>query len=88
MISLDNYTYYIDYKLAKEQVGAYLDAELRLFQVVQGGKIIRELEIQGLVGHPMAFNDYVKHMLAEARTSTRRNNRDSPTKPHLIPPCT
>jgi hypothetical protein len=32
-------------------------------------KIISELEIQGLVGNPRAFQDYLKRMLEEAKTA-------------------
>jgi transposase InsO family protein len=68
VIGLGNHSYYIDYKLARERVGAYLNADLRVFQVVHKGQIVREREIKGLVGHQMNFGDYVKHMVLEART--------------------
>ncbi len=51
-------------KMARFQ-GVLLDADKRIFQVLHRSTIIRELEIQGLIGgQPMAFQDYVTRMAA------------------------
>lgn len=68
IISIGRHNYYVGYQHAKEDVGALLDADNCVFHVVHKGQVIRELEIQGLVGAPMPFQDYLRYMLAEART--------------------
>jgi transposase InsO family protein len=70
-IQVGNHTYYIDYKLAGETVGVYLDAELRVFRILHEGKVIQQPEIQGLVGHELPFQAFLERMLEEARTTTR-----------------
>jgi hypothetical protein len=67
-IQVGNHTYYIDYKLAGESVGVYLDAELRIFRILHEGKMIKQHEIQGLVGHELPFQAFLTQMLEEART--------------------
>jgi hypothetical protein len=68
MISVGNRDYYVDYRLAGERVGVLLDAELRVFRILHKGSIVRELEIQDLIGKSMSFQAYLKHMLEQART--------------------
>lgn len=70
-ISVGKHEYYIDYTYPGEVVGVLLDADQRVFRILNRGKVLRQVEIQGLVGAPMAFQDYLKQMLAEARTSDR-----------------
>lgn len=67
-ISIGRHRYYLDYKLAGETVGAMLNQRIRAFQMLHKGQILRECEIQGLVGETMDFQSYLKHMLVEART--------------------
>lgn len=67
-VKIGKHTYYVDYHLAKETVGFHLDAKQAVFNVLNKGKILRQHEVQGLVKHPMSFQDYVRHMLEEART--------------------
>jgi hypothetical protein len=71
-ISVGTYTYYVDYKLAGTPVAVLLNAQGRVFHILHRSAVICEKEIQGLVGHVMALQDYLKHMLAEARTLDRR----------------
>jgi hypothetical protein len=40
-----------------------------MLQMLHTVKVIRELEIQGLVEQPRAFQDYLKRMLEEAITA-------------------
>lgn len=67
-IAVGNHGYYVDYKLARAKVAVLLDAKRRVFQVMHGGRVVCEKEIQGLVGKPIALQDYIKLMAAEART--------------------
>jgi hypothetical protein len=68
-ISLGTYNYYVGYHYVGQPVGVVLDAEQRVFNIVHQGQVIRQLEIQGLVGHVLPFNDYLKRILIEARTA-------------------
>lgn len=68
-VQVGKHTYYVDYRLAKETIGFHLDAKQAVFNVLHKGKIIRQHEVQGLVMHPMSFQDYVRHILEEARTN-------------------
>lgn len=61
--------YYVGYGYAGEQVGVLLDAHARVFVILFGAVRLGEYEIQGLVGQPMSFQAYLKHMLGEARTT-------------------
>lgn len=67
-ISVGRHRYYVGYKLAKEVIGVRLDAKGRIFEVLHQGKIMKELEIQGLHTAPMTFQNYLKQMLLEAQT--------------------
>jgi hypothetical protein len=67
-LSVGQYEDYVGYTYAQQRVGVLLDAQRRVFQVFQAGKVVRELEIQGLVGQPVAFQDYLKQMLVEVHT--------------------
>jgi len=67
-ISVGNHSYYVDYRLAGETIGVNLDAQRRVFNFLSGAKVIRQVEIQGLIGHKLLFGDYLKQMLVEART--------------------
>ncbi len=68
MISVGTHMYYIGYTHVGQRVGVLLNAEQRVFDILHQGSVLRQVEIQGLVGHEMVFTDYLKHMLAEART--------------------
>lgn len=67
-ISVGNHDYYVGHAHAGERVGVLLDAEPRVFRVLQRGIMLRELEIQDLIGTSMTFQDYLQRMLEETRT--------------------
>lgn len=60
--------YYVDYKYAGKAVGVLLDAKLRILRVLHKGNVLREVDIEGLIGKTMPFQDYLTYMLQEART--------------------
>jgi transposase InsO family protein len=68
-ISVGKHDYYVGYPYAGQRVGVVLDAKLRVFRITQGSTVIGEKEIQGLLRHPMPFQEYLKHMLKEAQTA-------------------
>ncbi|MBK8023033.1 MAG: hypothetical protein IPK19_16815 [Chloroflexi bacterium] len=72
MISLGRHDYYVGYAHAGTRVGVLLDAERKVFTVLQRGTVLCEKEIQGLVGHSLAFQPYLQHMLEQARTTEER----------------
>lgn len=67
-ISVGNHDYYIGYALQGEKVGVLLDAPACQFVVLHQNAVVRRLDMQGLVGHPLPFDSYLRLMLAEART--------------------
>lgn len=68
-IAVGRQDYYVGYAQAGMRVGVLLDAEHKVFRILQGSAVMMEKEIQGLVGHTLSFQDYLKHMLVEARTT-------------------
>lgn len=67
-IVIGNQDYYVNYALRGEKVGVLLDAPGRQFAILHKRLVVRRVDIQGMVGHPMPFGDYLRLMLAEART--------------------
>jgi hypothetical protein len=45
-----------------------LDAERKVFSILQRSTVLAEKEIQGLVGRVLPFETYLHQMLVEART--------------------
>lgn len=62
--------YYVDYKYAGKAAGVLLDANLHILRVLHKGSVLRELDIEGLVGEIMPFQDYLTYMLEQARTTS------------------
>ena len=62
------HSYYLDYWLAGQSVGFQLDAKLAVFNVFHKGNFVKQADVQGLLGHTMPFQDFVRHMLQQART--------------------
>lgn len=71
MISVGNHDYYVGYAHAGTPVGVLLDASKCVFHILHRSTVLGEKEIQGLVGRSMAFQAYLKHMVAAAQTSDR-----------------
>jgi integrase-like protein len=67
-ISVGHHNYDVGYTYAGQPVGVLLDAEHYAFHVLHKGKVVRQLEIQGLIGRVLYFEDYLRQMLEEART--------------------
>lgn len=71
--TVGKHDYYVGYTHARKQVGVLLDAQTCVFQVLLQGRVIGEKEIEGVVGHEMSFQDYLKHMLVEAQTTDQHS---------------
>ena len=67
-ISVGNHDYYVGYMYAGQAVGVLLDAERHAFNILHKSTVVRQVEIQGLIGRVLPFEDYLGHMLTEART--------------------
>jgi hypothetical protein len=53
---------------AGQPVGVFLDAQHHAFNILHKSTVVRQFEIQGLVGHVLGFDNYLRQMLEEART--------------------
>ena len=67
-ISVGNQDYYIGYQYAGQPVGVVLNAEYHVFNILQQGTTLRQLEIKSLMGRTFPFEEYLRLMLADART--------------------
>lgn len=74
IVSVDRHTYYVGTAYAGTLVAFQLDAQRRQFLVLYRGQVIKEFEIQGLYGQPMAFTGYLNGMLEEARSIDRQQH--------------
>ena len=72
MLAVGRHNYYVGYAHAGARVSVILDAKGCVFRIVYRGTVICEKEIQGLVGRPLPFQDYLTRMLLEARTTDPR----------------
>jgi integrase-like protein len=70
-VVVDNYSYYIGQAYARQPVALHLNAVEQVFKVTHVGKVVKQLPLQGLHHHIMAFQDYLKLMLEEARSIER-----------------
>ncbi len=78
MVSIDRHTYYVGTAYAGEPIIFQLDAHLRQFMAIQRSQVIKQFDIQGLYGEPIAFGQYLKLMLEEARSIDRQPALKSP----------
>jgi hypothetical protein len=69
-ITVDEVAYYIGAPLTGQTVALRVDATQRTFVVEHRDHPLKELSIAGLHGAPLAWEDYLAHMRAEARTAT------------------
>lgn len=88
MISIDLKRYYVSAKLVGQQVVVRLERELRQLRVFHEQHEIKTLPIRGLVGHQLAFESFLTHMLRQARAQARLRSlqeRRYRTSPHAAP---
>lgn len=71
-VGVGRHDYYVGYHHTGQRIGVQLDAQRKVFRFLQGSTCLLEKEIQGLVGHPLAFQAYLEMLLAEARTTNTR----------------
>jgi len=71
MISIDLKRYYISARLVGQHVVVHLDARARCMQVLHEQQEIKSLPLRGIVGHPLSFEQFLTHMLHQARAQHR-----------------
>lgn len=57
VISVGTHAYSIGYAHAGKALGVFLDAEQQVFNILHQGAVIQSLEIRGLIGREMSFED-------------------------------
>ena len=87
MISIDLKRYYVSSQLVGHRVEVRLDAATRSVQVLHEAHPVKTLPIRGLVGTLLSFEQFLAHMLHQARAQRRlrslqqRRYRTAPTPP-------
>ena len=71
VIQIDKSIYYVGPQYAKRQVWAMLDANARQFHIIEDGKILTSLPIQGLQAEEATLSSYIRTMQDEARSIAR-----------------
>jgi hypothetical protein len=68
----DGWTYYVGQAHAGQDVTATIDAKARQIVVYQGNTVLKRAGIKGLVGAPLAFHDFVAHLVKETTSPLRK----------------
>jgi hypothetical protein len=71
MVSVDLKHYYISPQLVGQHVVLHLDATNRCLQVLHEQQPFKSLPLRGLVGHLLSYDDFLAHMLHQARAQAR-----------------
>ena len=71
MVKLDLKRYSVSSKLAGQHVVLHLDAKSRCVQVLHAQQVVKTLPVRGLVGQPLSFEQFLTHMLHQARAQAR-----------------
>jgi hypothetical protein len=71
MISIDLKRYYVSSQLVGHRLVLHLHAGKRVIQVIKEQQVIKELPIRGLVGRSLSFEQFLAHMLHQARAQAR-----------------
>lgn len=71
MISLDLKRYYVSAHLVGHHVVLQLDAQLHCVHVLHEQQVVKSLPLRGLVGQQLSFEQFLTHMLHQARAQAR-----------------
>lgn len=71
MVSIDLKRYYVSAHLRGQRVVLHLDGAGRSIQVLHDHQVIKVLPLGGLVGHRLSFEQFLSHMLHQARAQAR-----------------
>ena len=70
--------YYVSRTLAGQRVTCWVNADEKLFEIWQPGKLIKSIPIKGLYGKTLSFGEYVELMKREARSEYQQYRRTHP----------
>jgi hypothetical protein len=65
-VNLDLSTYSIGPQMAKRTVLLQVEAQRRQFAVWHENQVVKRLPIKGLIGQPMALDDYLRYIRASS----------------------
>ncbi len=71
MLSIDLKRYYVSSQLVGHHVSVQLDAQARCLHVYLEQQPIKSLPVRGLLGHSLSFEQFLTHMLQQARAQHR-----------------
>jgi hypothetical protein len=71
MVSIDLKRYYVSSQLVGQHVVLHLDAKARCMQVLSEQQLVKSLPLKGLVGHALSYEQFLTHMLHQARAQAR-----------------
>jgi len=71
MVSIDLKRYSVSAHLVGHHVVLPLDAKARCMQVLHEQQVIKALPLKGMVGHVLSFEQFLTHMLHQARAQAR-----------------
>ncbi|BCL79940.1 transposase family protein [Ktedonobacteria bacterium brp13] len=71
MVSLDLKRYYVSSHLVGHHLVLHLDAQRRCVHILHEQCLIKEIPLRGLVGHALSFEQFLTHMLHQARAQAR-----------------
>jgi transposase InsO family protein len=71
MVSIDLKRYYVSAKLVGQHVILHLDAKGGCLRVLHQQQEIKVVPLRGLVGHLLSFEQFLTHMLHQARAQAR-----------------
>jgi hypothetical protein len=71
MVSIDLKRYSVSSHLVGQHVVLHLDARGRCMQVLHEQHVIKSLPLKGLVGRSLSFEQFLTHLLRQARAQAR-----------------
>jgi hypothetical protein len=71
MVSVDLKRYYVSPKLVGQHVVLHLEAKAHGMQVLHEQRLIKSFPLKGIVGRMLSFEQFLQHMLHQARAQHR-----------------
>jgi hypothetical protein len=71
MVSIDLKRYSVSSQLVGQHVVLHLDAKEHCMEVLHEQQVIKSLLLKGMVGHALSFEQFLTHMLHQARAQAR-----------------
>jgi transposase InsO family protein len=71
MVSIDLKRYYVSSQLVGHHVVLHLDGKVRCMHVLYEQQVVKSLPLKGMVGHVLSYEQFLTHMLHQARAQAR-----------------